>query len=38
MNMTYPDERLAVVVNGLDRVPAPPVVEEPVSALESQQP
>lgn len=38
MNMTYPDERLAVVVNGLDQVTAPPVVEQPVSALESQQP
>ncbi len=41
MGLTYPDQRLAVMVDGL--VPAqveiaPPVVEEPVQALEAEQP
>ncbi len=38
MEMTYPDERLAIVVNGLGQELAPPVTENPVSALESPQP
>ncbi len=38
MGLTYPDERLPIVVNGLTRVTAPPVTERPVSALESLQP
>jgi cell division protein FtsL len=38
MGLTYPDERLAIVINGLEQLPAPPIVEQPVRALESPQP
>ncbi len=38
LGLTYPDERLPIVVNGLDRATAPPVTEQPVSALKNVQP
>ena len=35
IGLTYPDERIAITVNG-QREAAPPVIEEPVSALSSR--
>lgn len=38
LGLTYPEERLPIVVSGLDRTTAPPVTEQPVSALKKLQP
>ena len=38
MGMTYPDERVPVIVNGLDPQIAPPLLESPVRALEGARP
>jgi len=38
LGMTYPTERVSLVVNGLDRTPAPPVIESPAQAFANDQP
>ncbi len=38
MGLTYPDERVPVIVNGLERATAPLILETPVHAIDTDQP
>ncbi|MCB1246178.1 MAG: hypothetical protein KDB69_02805 [Acidimicrobiia bacterium] len=38
MGLTYPDKRVPVIVNGLERGTAPLVLEQPVHAMDTDQP